>query len=55
MRMIDELNKIWRDKFGRDLTTEEAWRMVDFVNFVLENADKNIDEILAKEGGIRNE
>lgn len=46
--MLKELNALWRDKFGRDLTTEEAWRMVDFVNLVLENADKNIDGIIAE-------
>lgn len=46
MSMMKELNKIWRDKFGRDLTVEEAWRMVDFVNLVLENADRNlVDEM----------
>ena len=53
--LMKELNEIWRDKFGRDLTIEEAWRMVDFVNLILENADRNIDEILAQEGGVRNE
>ena len=46
MSMMKELNDIWRDKFGRDLTEEEAWKMVDFVNLVLENADRNlVDEM----------
>ena len=41
MRM-EELNAIWKEKTGRDLTPEEAWKMVDFVKMILENADRNI-------------
>ena len=41
--MMQELNKIWKEKTGRDLTEQEAWKMVDFVAMILENADKNID------------
>ena len=42
--MIYELNKLWKEKTGNDLTTEEGWKMVDLVKAILENADKNIDE-----------
>ena len=49
MFMMKELNAIWRDKFGRDLTEEEAWKMVDFVNLVLENADRNFDSVVDAE------
>ena len=42
--MMNELNSIWKEHTGADLTTEEAWKMVDFVKMVLENADKNITE-----------
>lgn len=42
--MMEKLNKIWKDKTGKDLTTEEAWKMVEFVKMVLENADRNIDK-----------
>lgn len=41
---MDELNRIWKEHTGKDLTTEEAWGMVEFVKMVLENADKNLDE-----------
>lgn len=42
--MMNELNSIWKEHTGADLTTEEAWKMVDFVKMILENADKNITE-----------
>lgn len=42
--MMNELNKIWKEKTGKDLTEAEAWKMVDFVKMILENADKNIDK-----------
>ena len=42
--MMNELNRIWREHTGADLTQEEAWGMVEFVKMVLENADKNIRE-----------
>lgn len=41
---MDELNRIWKEHTGKDLTNEEAWGMVEFVKMVLENADKNLDE-----------
>jgi len=43
--MMNELNKIWKEKTGKDLTEQEAWKMVEFVKMVLENADKKLDEI----------
>lgn len=42
--MMNELNTIWKKHTGADLTTEEAWKMVEFVGMLLENADKNIDK-----------
>lgn len=42
--MMNELNKIWKEHTGADLTEAEAWKMVDFVKMILENADKNIDK-----------
>ena len=47
--MMNELNKIWKEKTGTDLTQEEAWKMVDFVKMILENADRNLDKELKKE------
>jgi len=41
---MDELNRIWKEHTGKDLTTDEAWGMIEFVKMVLENADKNIDK-----------
>lgn len=41
--MMDKLNQIWTNKTGRDLTEEEAWKMVEVVRLILENADKNIN------------
>ena len=43
MRM-EQLNAIWKAKTGKDLTEEEAWKMVDVVKLILENADKNIKD-----------
>lgn len=42
--MMNELNKIWKEKTGNDLTEQEAWKMVEFVKMILENADKKLDE-----------
>ena len=39
---MEQLNKIWKEHTGKDLTTEEAWKMVDLIKLMLENADKNI-------------
>lgn len=43
--MMQELNKIWKEKTGKDLTEAEAWKMVEFVKMVLENADRKLDEM----------
>ena len=48
--MMNELNKIWKERTGKDLTAEEAWKMVDFVKMILENADRNISNEIVKEG-----
>lgn len=42
--MMDELNTIWKKHTGEDLTTDEAWKMVDLVKAIMENADKNLNE-----------
>ena len=42
--MMNQLNEIWQERTGRNLTEEEAWKMVDFVKMVLEEADKKIPE-----------
>lgn len=42
--MMNELNKIWKERTGKDMTEEEAWKMVDFVKMILENADRNISK-----------
>lgn len=44
---MKELNAIWKERTGKDLTKEEAWKMVDFVKMILENADKNLDKELS--------
>lgn len=44
--MMNELNEIWKQHTGKDLTEQEAWKMVDFVNMVMEHADKNLDKVL---------
>ena len=43
--MMNELNQIWKEKTGNDLTEQEAWKMVEFVKMILENADKKLDEM----------
>jgi len=43
--MMNELNKIWKENTGKDLTEQEAWKMVEFVKMVLENADKKLNEM----------
>lgn len=45
---MNELNKIWKENTGADLTTDEAWKMVEFVKMIMENADKNLDNIISK-------
>lgn len=41
---MEKLNTIWKAKTGKDLTTEEAWKMVDLVKLMFENADRNFTE-----------
>ena len=50
--LMEKLNEIFKAEFGRDLTEEEAWKMVDLVSLILENADKNIDEIMAQKAEV---
>ena len=42
---MNELNAIWKAHTGNSLTQEEAWKMVELVKLMLENADKNIKEV----------
>ena len=42
MTTMEQINQIWKNRTGKDLTTEEAWKMVDVIKAILENADKNI-------------
>ena len=42
--MMNELNAIWKEHTGADLTENEAWKMVEFVGMILKNANKNIDK-----------
>lgn len=41
---MEKLNEIWRQHTRKDLTEEEAWKMVDLVKCILENADHNFTE-----------
>ena len=43
--MMDKLNEIWKNNTGADLTQEEAWKMVELVKAILENADRNLDNL----------
>ena len=43
--MMNQLNQIWKEHTGKDLTEEEAWKMVEVVKMILDNADKNLDKI----------
>ena len=46
--MMNQLNEIWKSKTGADLTEEEAWKMVEFVEMILEHANGNLDKELSK-------
>lgn len=48
--MMNALNRIWKMKTGKDLTEQEAWKMVEVVKAIMENADKNLDEEIANMG-----
>lgn len=43
--MMEELNRIWKEHTGKDLTEDEAWKMVEVVKLMLENADRNLDKL----------
>ena len=45
MTTMQKLNEIWKDKTGNDLTAAEAWKMVELVKMIYENADRNLNEI----------
>ena len=45
---MNQLNEIWKNKTGADLTEEEVWKMVEFVEMILEHADGNLDKELSK-------
>ena len=44
MTLMEQLNEIWKNRTGENLTTDEAWKMVELVADILANADKNIEE-----------
>ena len=44
MTTMEQLNTIWKNHTGENLTTDEAWKMVELVAAILANADKNIEE-----------
>lgn len=46
---MERLNAIWKQHTGADLTKDEAWKMVDLVRMMLENADRNINEWYEKQ------
>lgn len=46
MGTMEQLNEIWKNKTGNDLTQEEACKMVDFVKMIFENADMNLNKEL---------
>ena len=46
--MMNELNVIWKEHTGNDLTEKEAWGMVELVKIMFEHADKNLDKELNK-------
>ena len=46
--MMNKLNEIWKNKTGEDLTEEEAWKMVEFVEMILEHADGSLNKELSK-------
>ncbi len=45
---MNKLNEIWKNKTGEDLTEEEAWKMVEFVEMILEHADGSLNKELSK-------
>lgn len=50
---MEMINEIWKAKYSRDLTTEEAWLWADVIKMMFENADRNINkyyEIMETQG-----
>lgn len=45
MTQMETINKIWKEHTGTDLTAEEAFKMIDFIKMMLEQADKEINNI----------
>lgn len=43
---MNELNEIWKKGTDKDLTEDEAWKMVELVKVILENADKNLEQTI---------
>ena len=43
--MMEKLNAIYKEKYGKDLTEQEAWKMVEVVKMILENADNNLNKL----------
>ena len=43
MTTMEKINEIWKERTGKDLTKEEAWKMVEFIGSVLQEAEKRIE------------
>lgn len=43
MTTMEKINEIWKEHTGKDLTTDEAWKMVEFIKSVMAEADKEIE------------
>ena len=48
MTIMEQLNEIWKQRTGADLTEKEAWGMVELFRMMMEHADKNLDKVLAE-------
>lgn len=44
MTQMEKINKVWKEHTGADLKADEAWKMVEFIKTVLEQADKKLDK-----------
>lgn len=44
--MMEQINAIWKERTGKDLTEQEAWKMVEVVKAILANADKALENEL---------
>ena len=47
--MMNQLNQIWKEHTGKDLTEDEAWKMVEVVNYQT-TFGVNTLQVLLKEG-----